>query len=94
MYTTVQKWGNSHAVRLPKIVLDSVSIKENDPVEIFAVGDTIVIQKASRKRYAKKSLGQRLEEFYKKPVEEVLADNTLYTPVETDWGEPVGKEVW
>ena len=94
MYTAIQKWGNSQAVRLPKALLDSVSLKENDRVEIIADSDRILIKKAARKRYAKKSLDQRLEEFYQKPIGDILSDDTLYAPAETDWGRPVGKEVW
>jgi hypothetical protein len=32
MFTTIQKWGNSQAVRLPKAVLEKASLKENDAV--------------------------------------------------------------
>ncbi len=28
------KWGNSHAVRIPKTVLDQVAIREGDELEI------------------------------------------------------------
>ena len=94
--TTIQKWGNSQAVRLPKNILESVSLQENDKVEITsdAETDTIVIRKVSHRRRAKISLEERLETFYQKPIDEILADDTLYTPVEIDWGPPVGKEVW
>ncbi len=34
MYTKIQKWGNSHAVRLPKAILEKTEIRENDEVEI------------------------------------------------------------
>ena len=94
MYTTIQKWGNSQAVRLPKAILDSVSLKESDSVELITQSDTIIIRKATRKRYALKSLEQRLEEFYQKPIDDILADDTLYSPSVTDWGKPRGNEVW
>ena len=96
METTIQKWGNSQAVRLPKAILDELLLQENDRVEIVAVDDTIVIKKAERqrKRRAKVSLEERLVEFYGKPIDEILDDDTLYTPEEYDWGKPVGNEVW
>jgi len=96
MITTIQKWGNSQAVRLPKAVLESLMLQENDQVEIIADvdNDSIVIRKKQRKRRSKKSLEQRLEEFYGRPVDEILADDTLYSPVEYDWGAPVGREIW
>lgn len=34
VYTTIQKWGNSQAVRIPKAALEMVQLKENDAVEI------------------------------------------------------------
>ena len=96
MLTTIQKWGNSQAVRLPKAVLEELALHENDQVEIIVNTDdnSIVIRKTTRKRRAKISLEERLEEFYQKPIDDILADETLYTPQEYDWGKPVGKEFW
>jgi len=92
--TTIQKWGNSQAIRLPRPALDAAMLQENDPVEVIAENGTITIKKATRKRRAKKSVDERLEEFYNKPIGEILADDSLYTPSEYDWGQPVGREVW
>ncbi|MCL2153474.1 MAG: AbrB/MazE/SpoVT family DNA-binding domain-containing protein [Oscillospiraceae bacterium] len=81
MTTTIQKWGNSQAVRLPKAVLESLFLKENDAVEIKAVNDTIVISKAIRKRRAKTSLEERFRDY-----------TGEYNCEEYDWGSPVGRE--
>jgi len=97
MTTTIQKWGNSQAVRLPKSVLEVVFLQENDLVEITADSDNdlIIIKKTTpRKRRSKVSLDKRLEVFYQRPLDEVLADDTLYAPEEYDWGPPIGKEFW
>ena len=94
MFTTIQRWGNSQAVRLPKTILDTLFLQENDPVEISAENDSIIIRKSARRRRAKKSIGERLEEFYQKPIDDILADESLYSPTEYDWGKPVGKEAW
>jgi len=83
MQTTIQKWGNSQAVRLPKSILESVFLQENDPVEIVAQHDFILIKKATRPRRARKSLEERFENY--------TGD---YKCTEYDWGAPVGKEVW
>ena len=83
MTTTIQKWGNSQAVRLPKPILESLFLQENDPVEIVAQSDCIVIRKAARKRRAKKSLEERFENY--------SSDQDC---AEFDWGESVGNEVW
>ena len=55
----------------------------------WAVNDKIIIKKA----YQRKTLKQRVEEFYGKDFEAVLKDNPCEF-VETDWGQPVGGEIW
>lgn len=49
MYTTIQKWGNSNGLRIPKAFLETAAMKENDRVELTAEHDMITIRKASRK---------------------------------------------
>ena len=83
MTTTIQKWGNSQAVRIPKIILESLLLQENDQVEINAVNGSIVINKAARKRRAKISLEERFSGY-----------DRDYSCEEYDWGSPVGREVW
>jgi len=83
MLTTIQRWGNSQAVRLPKAILESSFLQENDQVEITTVNETIIIKKTNRRRRAKKSLKERFENY---------AGN--YNCTEHDWGKPAGKEVW
>ena len=82
MNATIQKWGNSQAVRLPKALLEIASIKENEQVQILAERDKIVIQKVKTKR-RHKTLAERLEGF-----------EGDYVGEEWDTGAPVGKEVW
>lgn len=80
MYTTIQKWGNSQAIRLPKKILEVVELKENDRVKIEADKDTIIIRRLGKKH---------------KTLEERIADFTEdYRCTEWDTGKPSGKEVW
>ena len=83
MLTTIQKWGNSQAVRLPKSLLETLLLQENDMVEIIAENDSIVIKRATRKRHAKKSLEERFKNY-----------TGTYQCTEYDWGNPACKEVW
>jgi len=85
MNTTIQKWGNSQAVRLPRPILEAALLQENDLVEIVAEDNSIIIKKVEpmRKRRAKKSLEERFKDY-----------NGDYKCSEFDWGEPVGEEVW
>ena len=45
MQTTIQKWGNSQGIRIPKLFLEALGIRENDHVEIERVDDSIIIRK-------------------------------------------------
>jgi len=49
------------------------------------------MDKGTRKRRAKKSIEERLEEFYQKPLNEILEDASLYNPEEYDWGNLLEK---
>ena len=39
MYATIQKWGNSQGLRIPKALLDAVGLKEHDRVELVQMDD-------------------------------------------------------
>ena len=81
MTTTIQKWGNSQGVRIPKILLDSINWSENEEVSINIEEDKLVIEKA--KTQNRKNI-KELFESYKGD----------YEPIEIDWGEPKGEEIW
>jgi len=80
MYTTVQKWGHSNAIRLPKGILDEADIHENDRVEIKTVQDVITIRRVSLKH---KTLAERLQDY-----------SGQIRCREWKTGEAIGKEVW
>ena len=80
MITTVQKWGNSQGIRLPKIFLDNMNIREGEKVEVSTKNDAIII---------KRTVSQR------KTIQELFEGyDGDYTPEMIDWGEPVGSEIW
>lgn len=58
MEATIQKWGNSNAIRLPKTILSTANLKENDKVQIVMRQDEIVIRKAKK---AHKTWAERFE---------------------------------
>lgn len=89
MVATVQKWGNSLGVRIPRVILDTVKIAENDKVEIINDADTITIRKVASPPH--KSLEDRLVAFYGKPVEAIAS---LESDGEYDWGTARGAEEW
>lgn len=82
MQTTIVKWGNSQGIRLPKLLLDSVNLSDNDTVEVIAENNSIIIKKSENKR-AYKTIQERFRDF-----------NGEYESINVDWGKPVGKEIW
>ena len=88
MYATIQKWGNSNGLRLPKTMLEAIGMKENDRVELIQSEDSITIKKAAQARHH--TLEERLMAFYRKPIEQIgRMENE-----EVDWGTAEGSEVW
>ncbi len=89
METTIQKWGNSQGLRIPKSLLDAAGLRENDRVELLQTGDGIQIKKVSAVRH--RSLEERLAAFYGKDADEL---GRLENEPEVDWGKPEGDEAW
>lgn len=79
MVTTIQKWGNSQGIRIPKFLLDAVNWSENEEIEVRAEEDKIIIQKTEKRK--------NIMEFFNDCEE-------TYERVEVDWGEPTGDEIW
>ena len=88
MYATIQKWGNSHGIRLPKNLLDAIGVTTNDRVELVQAGDTVTIKKAVPQTH--RTLEERLTAFYGKPVDEIqrIPDE------EVEWSKAQGDEAW
>jgi len=82
MVTKIQKWGNSQRLRLAKRLLEDAHISVGDDVDVTARDGLIVIAPARRirGRQSLKELVSRIPKNYKAG--------------ETDWGEPIGREVW
>lgn len=80
MDTTIQKWGNSFAVRLPKAITKKLRIGAGTKVRVNADKRRIVIQQVPKKR---------------ETLEDLVARITPETRhQEFQWGKPQGKEIW
>ena len=56
MEATIQKWGNSNAICLPKTILNTANLKENDKVQIILRQDEIAIRCWGRKIWGRRNL--------------------------------------
>ena len=80
MIATVQKWGNSLGVRIPKPLAEDAFLKEGVSVQMLVQNGRLVLE-------AKKSPQYDLSTLLK-----TITRNNLHKEVDT--GHPVGKEVW
>ena len=88
MNVTLQKWGNSQGIRIPKSILDELGYEENDKMEITTEDDCIILKRVKKKHMTVK---ERVVEFYAKPLDEIRLPKQSE---EIDTGNPVGEEIW
>ena len=79
MVTSVQRWGNSLAIRIPKAFAAQAQLTEDSSVDISLEGERIVITPV-RKQWSLRKL-----------VKEITPRNRHR---ETGWGDRAGKESW
>ncbi len=79
MVTTVRRWGNSLAVRIPKAFADQARLNEDSDVEISIDGDKITLAPARRE--------WKLHDLVSK-----ISPGNIHT--ETNWGDRQGNESW
>ena len=80
--TTIQKWGNSYAVRLPKAALEKLN---------WQAGHTVEIREPAQKGTLSIVSTQRRVASLSEMIARISKENQHYA---TDWGGAVGKEVW
>ena len=78
MTATIQKWGNSLALRIPRAVAQQIKVSEGETVELRVDADALVVRPA-RRHYRLADLLRRVTPANVHP--------------ETDWGPATGKEV-
>jgi antitoxin MazE len=72
-------WGNSQALRIPRLLLEALQLNEGDEVEMMVEDGRLTVRPLSPKL--------TLESL----VAAITPENRHK---ETDWGKPVGNEVW
>jgi antitoxin MazE len=76
MDATIQKWGNSNAIRLPKPILKTANMCENDIVRITAVENRIVISKSKPPHMTFKERMQGFDSIYEPAFDDVAPVGT------------------
>ena len=80
MNTTVQKWGNSLALRIPRSVAQESHLHQGSMVDIALIAGKIVVKPKRQRQY---TLAQLLRGVTKRNRHAAL-----------DWGGRVGQEAW
>jgi len=80
MITKLQKWGNSHAVRLPKSAVIACGLASGDAVEVEVTEGVIRLRRVERRTFALNDLLARVKR------------SNLHG--ETDLGPPQGREIF
>jgi antitoxin MazE len=78
MQTTISRWGNSLALRLPKHVTEEARLVEGVCVNV-EIEDGSIRVTPTRKRFK---------------LSELLEGEPAKAEREFDWGQPKGEEVW
>ncbi len=86
--TNIRRWGNSQGIRLSKEILTQMNLQEDDAIGINIYDGKMIVEKINKPKYL--NLTERLEAFYKKPINEIYVDSTQ----EVDIGDPKGNEIW
>lgn len=80
MNTTVQKWGNSLALRIPSSVAKDIALTKGSAVEVLVEGGKMIVKPAKK---MKPSLAKLIRG---------LTKSNRHS--EQDWGAPIGREIW
>jgi antitoxin MazE len=82
MRTEFQKWGNSLALRVPSAFAKEIGAVEGQAVDMTIENGSLVVKVTTRKRRR-----YTLEQL----IDSITEENRHG---ETNWGPPVGNEVW
>ncbi len=87
MKTTLQRWGNSQGVRLPKSIVESLGM---------TVGSTVIVEVSEdQSRITLKPAKDHRPVRGRHRIEDLIAESSPRAfSGEHDWGTPQGKEVW
>ncbi len=79
METTIKKWGNSLAIRIPKVIAEELNLKNNTKVKLRSDNGSLVVRSVEIK--------YTLDDLLNK-----VTDQNLHK--ETDTGRAVGRKEW
>ena len=76
----IQQWGNSLALRIPKAFAHQARVKKGSAVTLSVEKGRMVMKPLRHRKYTLEELVCKITPKNRHP--------------ETDWGKPMGKEIW
>jgi antitoxin MazE len=80
MQIMIQQWGNSLALRIPKAFAHQAKVKKGSRVRLTIEKNRLVVEPVKEAKITLETL-----------LAKVTPENIH---PETDWGKPMGKEIW
>ena len=80
MKTHIQKWGNSLAVRIPRLMAVEINVRAGSEADISLIKGKLIVSSIPERKMSLKSL-----------ISKITRDNR-HCEIET--GSAVGKEIW
>ena len=80
MNASVQKWGNSLALRIPSALAKDIHLRQGSPVEVTLLNGGMMVKPTGKRKYSPSQL-----------LKGVTKTNRHS---EHHWGGPAGKESW
>jgi antitoxin MazE len=78
---SLQKWGNSAGIRLPKRVIEKARLELDQDLTVSVQGRSVILTPVDNKKHL------ALEDMLRGVTPENVGG-------EYDWGSPAGKEIW
>ncbi len=80
MKATIQKWGNSLALRIPKAFAEQTRIRKGSPVSLTVKSGRVIMKPLKRRKYTLHELVSKITPQNRHP--------------EFNWGKQAGREIW
>jgi antitoxin MazE len=80
MQTTIQQWGNSLALRIPKAFAQQTRIRKGSSVSLTLEKGRVILKPMKGRKYTLRELVSKITPRNRQP--------------EMDWGPAQGKEIW
>jgi antitoxin MazE len=84
--TTLNRWGNSQGVTVPKRIVDLAELSIGDVLEVSVGSEGAIVLTPVRRKYRRSNHAVTIDDLFQ-------GYKGGYQPTESDWGASVGREL-